>query len=197
MAKRPRNPALNPQEQAVWGRVAQTVRPLLGRETPKDAALLHFAKFVASDPSATSRQIKVRPVTAFKDEGAKPRRIKAPPEQNTLDGNWDKRIATGKASPDRTIDLHGHTASSAHAVLNHLLGDAIRSGARIILLITGRPARNNPRMPPTGRGVIRASVEDWLLAGPYSSQIAAIRGAHPRHGGAGALYLIIRRERAL
>ncbi len=204
MAKRP----LNPTEQAVWGRVAETVRPLLGREKSKDAALLRFSELDGgpSSLSGPSRQIKVRPPSAglqplrtgfdkLREGKPEPRRIKAPPEQNTLDANWDKRIATGKASPDRTIDLHGHTASSAHAVLNHLLSDAIRSGARVILLITGRPARDNPRMPPTGRGVIRASVEDWLLAGPYSSQIAAIRGAHPRHGGAGALYLIIRRDR--
>jgi DNA-nicking Smr family endonuclease len=198
MAKRP----LSSSEQAVWGRVAETVRPLLGREKPKSPTLSLFPELVEgpSFGSGSARQIKVRPfdIDPLGDREGKPepRRIKAPPEQNTLDANWDKRIATGKASPDRTIDLHGHTASSAHAVLNHLLGDAIRSGARVVLLITGRPARDNPRMPPTGRGVIRASVEDWLLAGPYSSQIAAIRGAHPRHGGAGALYLVIRRDRA-
>ncbi len=204
MAKR----LLNQTEQAVWGRVAETVRPLLGRERPKDPALLAFPEPIEGSSSllGPSRQIKVRPPTTglqplrtgfdmLREGTPHPRRIKAPPEQNTLDANWDKRIATGKAAPDRTIDLHGHTASSAHAVLNHLLGDAIRSGARVVLLITGRPARDNPRMPPTRRGVIRASVEDWLLAGPHSSQIAAIRGAHPRHGGAGALYLIIRRGR--
>ena len=193
MAKRP----LNPQEQAVWGRVAETVRPLLGREPSKEAALLRFPDAVGglSSRSGPALRIKVRPFDSLKEGQSTPRRIKAPPEQNTLDANWDKRIATGKAAPDRTIDLHGHTASSAHAILNHLLGDAIRSGARVILLITGRPARDNPRMPPTGRGVIRASVEDWLLAGPYSNQIAAIRSAHPRHGGAGAMYLILRRDR--
>ncbi len=195
MAKQP----LNPDEEAVWGRVAETVRPLLGREPSKDAALLRFSDSFQGSPSRSgpSRQIKVRPADKIMSGKPEPRRIKAPPEQNTLDANWDKRIATGKASPDRTIDLHGHSAASAHAILNHLLGDAIRAGARVILLITGRPARDNPRMPPTGRGVIRASVEDWLLAGPYSSQIVAIRAAHPRHGGAGALYLIIRKARTL
>jgi DNA-nicking Smr family endonuclease len=113
----------------------------------------------------------------------------------TLDANWDKNLANGQATPDRTIDLHGHSLASAHALLDHSLGEAIRHGARLVLLVTGKPARHNPRMPPTGRGVIRASVEDWIKAGPHASRIAAIRGAHPKHGGAGALYLVIRRNR--
>ena len=35
---------------------------------------------------------------------------------------------------------------------------------------------------------------DWLAAGPHASRIAAIRPAHPRHGGAGAVYVILRRR---
>lgn len=114
---------------------------------------------------------------------------------NTLDGSWDKRISTGRVEPDMTIDLHGETLASAHARLNRSLDFAVRTGARIILLITGKPARDNPRMPPTSRGVIRASVGDWLAASTHAGRIAAIRTAHPRHGGAGALYVILRRER--
>lgn len=97
--------------------------------------------------------------------------------------------------PDFTIDLHGETLASAHAKLNHRLGAAIRGGARVVLLITGRPARDNPRLPPTSRGVIRASVHDWLAASSHGPHIAAVRAAHPRHGGAGAMYLILRRGR--
>jgi DNA-nicking Smr family endonuclease len=114
---------------------------------------------------------------------------------NTLDARWDKQLATGRAEPDFTIDLHGETLSSAHARLNRSLDFAIRTDARVILLITGRPAQDNPRLPPTSRGVIRASVKDWLAASPHSNRIAAIRNAHPRHGGSGALYLILRRNR--
>ncbi len=114
---------------------------------------------------------------------------------NTLDARWDKQLATGRIEPDFTIDLHGETLSSAHARLNRSLDFAIRTEARVILLITGRPAQDNPRLPPTSRGVIRASVKDWLAASSHTSRIAAIRNAHPRHGGAGALYLILRRNR--
>ncbi len=126
------------------------------------------------------------------------RKIAAPrvaQNANTLDANWDKRLTTGAVSPDYTIDLHGETLATAHVHLNRSLAAAIRGDARIVLLITGRPAKDNPRLPPTSRGVIRASVGDWLAASPYASRIAAVRGAHPRHGGAGALYLILKRAR--
>jgi DNA-nicking Smr family endonuclease len=114
---------------------------------------------------------------------------------NTLDANWDKRLAKGTVHPDWTIDLHGHSAASAHGLLDRSLGLAFAEGARIILLITGKAARDNPRLPPTSRGVIRASIADWLASSRHSGQIAAIRNAHPRHGGAGALYLILKRAR--
>ena len=117
------------------------------------------------------------------------------PPRDTLDGSWDKRLSKGDVAPDVTIDLHGETLATAHARLNRGLEAAIRRGDRTILLITGRPAVDNPRLPPTSRGVIRASVTDWLAVSAYADRIAAIRNAHPRHGGAGALYIVLRRAR--
>jgi DNA-nicking Smr family endonuclease len=44
------------------------------------------------------------------------------------------------------------------------------------------------------RGRIRAAVNDWLAASRHASRIAAVRGAHRRHGGGGSLYLVLRRR---
>lgn len=183
---------LSPEERALWGQVARTVRmvggkaPSISLTTPAQAGALTPIGF---EPSATVPSV-ARIGLRRGDVGKTPRS-----PQNTLDGSWDKRIATGVVSPDFTIDLHGETLSAAHAHLNRSLTAAIRNEARVVLLITGKPAKDNPRLPPTSRGVIRASVGDWLAASPYATRIAAIRGAHPRHGGAGALYLILRRAR--
>ena len=176
---------LSPDERKLWGRVAATAKPMSGRK----AAL----------PSTTPENDvpRRRPGSSPPIEsGPRP-----PPgsiqfrSTNTLDGSWDKRIAKGALEPDFTIDLHGETAASAHARLNRSLAAAIRAEARVVLLITGKAARDNPRLPPTTRGVIRASVKDWLAASSHAGHIAAIRNAHPRHGGAGALYLVLRRAR--
>ena len=75
------------------------------------------------------------------------------------------------------------------------LGRAKTMGARVVLLITGkqRPAEAADR--GERRGAIRAKVLDWLAAGPHGADVAAVRPAHRRHGGAGALYLVLKRRR--
>lgn len=97
--------------------------------------------------------------------------------------------------PDYVLDLHEHTLEAAHRRLEQGLQRAIAQQARLILLITGKARADNPRLPPTARGVIRASVTDWLEGSEHRGAIAAIRPAHIRHGGAGALYVILRRLR--
>ncbi|MEO6042039.1 MAG: Smr/MutS family protein, partial [Croceibacterium sp.] len=68
-------------------------------------------------------------------------------------------------------------------------------GARLVLLITGKPRPVDPADRGTHRGAIRAKVLDWLAAGPHGGDVAAVRPAHRRHGGDGALYLVLKRKR--
>lgn len=116
---------------------------------------------------------------------------KASPPADTLDGGWDRRLRKGGVSPDRTIDLHGHTLASAHGALEHAIARAVADEVRVLLVVTGKP----PKPDAKGRGLIRANIGDWLASSGYRDRIAAVRNAHPRHGGAGALYLILRRRR--
>jgi DNA-nicking Smr family endonuclease len=113
----------------------------------------------------------------------------------TLDGGWDRRLSRGAVAPDATLDLHGHTLGSAHALLDGGLERALANGARVLLLVTGRPPRPDSERPHA-RGAIRAAVADWLAASRHADRIAAVRGAHPRHGGVGALYIVLRRPRS-
>jgi DNA-nicking Smr family endonuclease len=112
-----------------------------------------------------------------------------------LDASWERKLARASIAPDFTLDLHGHTLEQAHARLDAGLAQAKAMGARLVLLITGkaRPAPSADR--GSRRGAIRAKVLDWLAAGPHASDIAAIRQAHRRHGGDGALYVVLRRRR--
>lgn len=183
---------LNADERALWARVAHSVKPLAKRKAAEPLSNADRADFAAAlaRPVAPLRIPKSPPVAA------KPaRKAGLPGGANTLDGGWDKRLLKGVVSPDFTIDLHEESLATAHARLNQSLQYAVSIDARIVLLITGRPARDNPRLPPTSRGVIRASIKDWLHASAHASAIAAIRPAHPRHGGNGALYVILKRRR--
>jgi DNA-nicking Smr family endonuclease len=125
-----------------------------------------------------------------------PRPAELPPKRienlqdASLDGGWDRRLRTGRVEPDRTLDLHGHSLDRAWVEIDHALERAIASGERILLLITGHERRGEP---PLERGRIRAAVHDWLAASRHASRIAAVRGAHRRHGGGGSLYIILRK----
>lgn len=93
--------------------------------------------------------------------------------------------------PDKVIDLHGHSLNSAWQEIDRGLHHAICRGDRLVLLITGHERKGDP---PLERGRIRAVVKDWLAASRHSASIGAIRGAHPRHGGGGSLYIVLRRR---
>jgi DNA-nicking Smr family endonuclease len=80
---------------------------------------------------------------------------------------------------------------AAWRAIDRTLDEAIGRGDRLILLITGHARAGEP---PVRRGAIRAAVHDWLAASRHASSIAAVRGAHRRHGGGGSLYLVLRRN---
>jgi YD repeat-containing protein len=169
---------LNPEEQALWRRVVESVRPLHGVSAP-------VAPLIEPDEPPPPRRATPKPSPA-----------KAPPTKaghgTTLDGSWNRRLARGLASPDRTLDLHGHNLATAYDLLDRRLEQAIADGARLLLLITGKP----PSDASGKRGRIRSAIGDWLGASRHAADIAAVRNAHPRHGGAGALYIVLRRRQA-
>src|SRR5690242_17731150 len=154
---------LGPDEQALWDRVARSVRPLK-RDRPAPAA-----PAVPAAPTPQQRPSASRPAPHMPSP--------ARPPGGTLDGSWDRVLRRGGVVPDMVIDLHGHTLAAAHAALDRGLDQAIAEGARIILLVTGRAPREGGR-----RGIIHASFRDWLAASRHARRIAAVRPAHPRHG---------------
>lgn len=140
-------------------------------------------------------------------DGARTRPLAAAPPTETLDGAWDRRIISGRLHPDRTIDLHGLSLEAARHRLYDQVAAADARGDRIVLVITGKGQMPGPApadlMPGLGRphggttrGAIRVSLPRWVGEAGLSGRIAAVRQAHPRHGGAGAVYLILKRRRS-
>src|SRR5690606_7965084 len=119
----------------------------------------------------------------------------APLGEDGLDTSWERKLARAAIAPDFTLDLHGHTLDQAHARLDWGLAQAKAMGARLVLLVTGKARPVDAADRGTRRGAIRAKVLDWLAAGSHAGDIAAIRKAHRRHGGEGALYLVLKRRR--
>jgi len=183
---------LSAAEAALWRRVTATVKPL----NPP----LPLAGGAGGGP-VTSRDDAGLPTPnpSRKREGKPaPTPPASPPKSSPgpgLDASWERKLARAAIEPDFTLDLHGHTLDQAHRRLDAGLAQAKAMGARLVLLITGNARPVDAADRATRRGAIRAKVLDWLAAGPHGADVAAVRPAHRRHGGAGALYLVLRRKR--
>jgi len=184
---------LDPDEAALWKRVAATVTPIARRPvvpvptTPPTVKPPAPRPRLAAPPAAARTPAPLPP----------PRRTHS---AATLDGHWDRRLRKGLVRPDMSIDLHGHTLASAQALLEESLHRALLRGARVLLVVAGRLRPGADRLPqmhgdPRPRGAIRASLPDWLAFSAFADQIVALRPAHISHGGAGAVYVILRRSR--
>jgi DNA-nicking Smr family endonuclease len=172
--------SLSPEEAELWARVAVTIRPLSRERTAPQSP--EKREEIRAAPKAAPMQRRALAVVA-----ARP----LPIGEKTLDGSWDKRLRSGAVAPDRVLDLHGMNLDSAWAAIDRGLEQAIARGDRVMLLITGHHRSGEA---PVQRGRIRAAVHDWLAASRHAPHIAAVRGAHRRHGGGGSLYLILRRK---
>lgn len=177
---------LNPEEKALWGRVIATVKPLHNvrkvSESPTPAK--------PAPPKPMEKKAKAQPNSQTRIHSVPKPAVT--PHNGGLDGSWDRRITKGAIIPDVSVDLHGQGLSNAYTRLDGALEQAIAQRARVILLVTGK-ARLHDRTSGEGRGAIASVVRDWLAASRHASSISAVRNAHPRHGGTGALYIILKR----
>ena len=118
----------------------------------------------------------------------------APPARST--GARARSSRAAALEVDARLDLHGLTQRAAHQRLGRFLAEAQANGARLVLVITGK---GRPAEPAEGhgeaRGVLRRAVPDWLQSPEFRPFVAGFDEAGRRHGGAGALYVRIRRKR--
>lgn len=203
---------LSPDEQAAWARLAQSVTPIAGRAAPKLAkqAPAKGADQGASMPTAI-RTKKSKPKIASKPAAPAPASVPRPiapprptapvgpsaraPFNSQLDSHWNRKLKAGQIAPDYTLDLHGHSLDGAYNRIISGIDQARAMGARVVLVIAGRDRGADPADRATKRGAIRAKMLDWLAASHHAEAIAAVRLAHIRHGGEGALYLVLKRPR--
>ena len=191
--RRPRG--LLPDEAELWDRVARTVTPLrrISRKTAEADPGLPEPVEPAPPRPLTKAKGRIPPPLPPAVAPAEERR--RPLDRHGLDGSWEKKLARAEVHPDFTLDLHGHGLDAAYARLDHGLAQAIAMGARVVLVITGKPRPVEAADRGERRGAIRAKLLDWLAHGSHAHRIASVRGAHRKHGGSGAVYVVLKRTR--
>ena len=193
-------------EQAAWAHLASSVKPLPGKKRPNPplkgrgtteggggAGSVAQAGAAEAVKPTSPRKHQPKPRAPLHQPAAGPPPLKGE-EHTGLDSHWDRRMRAGQLEPDLTLDLHGHTLDTAFDRIMAGLDQARMMGARVVLVVAGRERPVDPADRMAKRGAIRAKLLDWLAASRHADAITAVRRAHIRHGGEGALYLILKRR---
>ncbi|RYY35313.1 MAG: DNA mismatch repair protein MutS [Sphingomonadales bacterium] len=184
---------LSESEAAAWAALAASVTPIRPKESPPVPEVPAARRLTEGDKRKTLPPKPEAPRPLGRPSAPSP--LPAGEDRSGLDSHWERRLRAGTLSPDFTLDLHEHSLDAAYSRLLGGLDIARETGARVVLVIAGRE-RPGPAADRSGqRGAIRAKLLDWLAASRHASAIATIRKAHRRHGGDGALYVILKKAR--
>ena len=123
-----------------------------------------------------------------------PEQLRSAPVQ--MDRKTFGRMQRGKLKPEARIDLHGLTLDRAHGALTKFILSSHGGGKRLVLVITGKGKERDDGGPiPVRFGVLRHQVPQWLGQAPLKSIVMQVTPAHVSHGGGGAYYVYLRRQR--
>ncbi len=107
-----------------------------------------------------------------------------------LDRRVVRRLRAGDFAYQSHLDLHGLTAVEAREAVDRFLQRAHQRGHRCVLIIHGRGHNSKDQIP-----VLKHRVTTWLGRGTWARLVLAFTSARPCDGGAGALYVLLRRRR--
>lgn len=179
---------LSQADRALWDEIAKSIRPLPGRRTrigDEPEALS------VEDQSAKGNEKRKRPVVA--PPPLKHRDPPAPPLA-PIDRRLKQKLSRGSTGIDAKLDLHGHTQAEAKSRLLRFLQNAQAREHALVLVITGKGKRSEDGWSGEG-GVLKRQVPLWLSLPEFRPLVIGFEEAAIRHGGAGALYIRVRRRR--
>ncbi|MDY6881354.1 MAG: Smr/MutS family protein [Thermodesulfobacteriota bacterium] len=109
---------------------------------------------------------------------------------------FDKRLMTklkkGLFPVQDYLDLHGLTKAEAETKIRDFLLQSYRVGLRCVLIVHGRGLNSESHIP-----VLKERLPIWLKRGPVKKIILAFSTAMPYDGGTGAIYVLLRKEKAM
>jgi DNA-nicking Smr family endonuclease len=190
-----------PEDDALWRMITADVTPLGPKKRrPKKVVLSKTGRIKTSEIKAIETKEKgpgksagraQKRVTANHPDRPPPVtvRSKAHPELSHgaapgVDRRTAMRLHRGQMEIQARLDLHGRTQDDAYRALCSFIDGAHGAGRRSVLIITGK-----------GQGVLKNAVPRWLNQPPLRGRILSFSYAQQKDGGAGALYVLLRRDR--
>lgn len=109
-----------------------------------------------------------------------------------LDPRLLRRLRKGEFAYQAHLDLHGLIVEEARRAVEEFLTRVHQAGKRCVLIVHGRGHNSKDQIP-----VLKHRLTTWLARGHWSRLILAFTSARACDGGAGALYVLLRRRRDL
>jgi DNA-nicking Smr family endonuclease len=168
------------EDGALWRSITADITPIARRNPPPKRS---DPKPRTQNPSAPLP--RAEPVVQSKPPMPRPKpQPLAAGNAPDIDRRTAERLRRGQMPIDMRLDLHGMTREEAHRRLAAAIDAAWRGGRRVVLIITGK-----------GQGILQQSVPRWLKEGDNRRRILTFSHAQPKHGGSGALYVLLKRQR--
>jgi DNA-nicking Smr family endonuclease len=176
---------LSSGEIGLWRWAMRDVIPLRGRASTPELDRLHPARAVVD--AGETKAILPMPVRAASPQPPPPRAAPPLPLDRFagLDRASAERLRRGRYPIEARLDLHGMTQAEAHRTLAGFVAGARAIGRRCVLVITGHGRASG--------GILKSAVPRWLNEPDLRRHVLAITPAQQRDGGAGALYLLLRK----
>ena len=190
MSRKKSRGALSDDEKKLWNRVTETIVRMDSNLSAKP--LIRRGAYRVTASSGTTDDYRTAPAAGLTEQSF---------VLQDADHNWQQKLRRGKVRPDGRIDLHGMTEDRAFASLNRYVEEAQKRGKRFILVITGKGGKKSGYGDMShsdyerARGILKTNVPRWLSQGDLGRRIVSYYAANAEHGGDGALYVILKRNR--
>jgi DNA-nicking Smr family endonuclease len=169
---------LPPDDIRLWRRAMRDVARLSGRTLPPE-------RDIAPDRDRLGRTTAGGAPAVLSAARPQPSRPEPPLDRFAgIDRANAERLKRGRRPIEARLDLHGLTQAEAHHALSRFIAGSRAVGRRCVLVITGHGRFSG--------GVLKQAVPRWLHEAEMRPHILAISPAQPQHGGAGALYVLLR-----
>jgi DNA-nicking Smr family endonuclease len=96
-----------------------------------------------------------------------------------------RKLKLGQIGFEGSLDLHGMNVEKARETLWAFLAEAVRFEVRCVRVTHGKAVRLDGKKP-----MIKSHVNTWLR---QHAQVLGFTSCQPRHGGAGAVYVMLKR----
>ena len=106
-----------------------------------------------------------------------------------LDTHVVRKLRRGEFAVQAHLDLHGLLKDEAKAELDGFLTRSRQQGKRCVLVVHGRGLHSKDQVP-----VLKEALKRWMASERFARHVLAFATARPHDGGAGAVYVLLKRQ---